>query len=188
MSWTDERVDLLKKLWGEGRTAAEIANALGGVTRNAVIGKANRLSLSRRTSPIKKTAKKKQPANTNLAAVAQDQTSLAQSAQSGQHNTTPSHALSAVKPDAIHERDKKRKRIPLAELKPNQCRWPIGDPRDKNFGFCGCKMEPGQTYCAEHHAAAYQGSGKSRTLSADDLEREEKKRAEKMALNGENFA
>ena len=59
MSWTDERVSLLKKLWGEGKTAAEIASTLGGVTRNAVIGKAHRLKLSNRMSPIQTNKKPK---------------------------------------------------------------------------------------------------------------------------------
>ena len=58
-SWTDERVELLTKLWGEGKTASQIAEILGGVTRNAVIGKAHRLNLSKRASPIQTTKKKK---------------------------------------------------------------------------------------------------------------------------------
>ncbi len=50
MSWTDERVELLKKMWGEGQSASQIAKELGGVTRNAVIGKVHRLGLSNRTT------------------------------------------------------------------------------------------------------------------------------------------
>ena len=57
MSWTNDRVELLKKLWGEGKTAAEIAKTLGDVTRNAVIGKAHRLKLSARVSPIQQNKK-----------------------------------------------------------------------------------------------------------------------------------
>lgn len=63
-SWTDERVEILKKLWTEGKTASQIAEILGGVTRNAVIGKAHRLKLSKRISPIQTT--KKQKANPQI--------------------------------------------------------------------------------------------------------------------------
>lgn len=214
MSWTDERVDILKKLWGEGRTAAEIAKELGGVTRNAVIGKAYRLQLSERPSPIKKNAKKaaakttkaakpakKVPANSNkadlkvvakakpeAAAVASKKPVATPANESVVSKAAQTDTLSVVAVDTISEKDKNRPRIPLVDLEPNQCRWPIGDPKDGNFGFCGCKAEPGSVYCAEHAAMAYQLVSKGRTLSAEDLEREEKKRAEKMAINGESFS
>src|SRR3982750_1273029 len=104
MSWTDERVALLKKMWCEGKTAAEIAKELGGVTRNAVIGKAHRLKLSNRVSPIQQN---KKPA--------------------------PKLAQPAVSPEKkiqkIIEQDNHRKGIDLMELNPRMCRWPLGDPR-----------------------------------------------------------
>jgi GcrA cell cycle regulator len=140
MSWTDERVALLKKLWGEGKTAAEIAQALGGVTRNAVIGKAHRLKLSNRVSPI-------------------------------QQNKKPIAA--APRPERKIEVpvfDKNRELIDMLDLKPRECRWPLGDPREENFGFCGAAGVPGLPYCADHAKAAYQAAGRSRVLQAEDFE------------------
>src|SRR5262245_30193269 len=125
MSWTDERVALLKKLWVEGKTAAEIANALGDVTRNAVIGKAHRLKLSNRVSPIQQNKKpvvvaNKQPVERKIVRVVVDEN---------------------------------RKRVAMMDLKPRECRWPFGDPREENFGFCGCSAVAGLPYCPEHAKA-----------------------------------
>ena len=170
MSWTDDRVDILKKLWGEGRTAAEIAKELGGVTRNAVIGKAHRLKLSGRASPLQQASKKK-PANQSI------KKPVVVASVEKKVQKAP-----AMVP-TISESDKKRKRFSLEGLTSSQCRWPIGDPRDADFGFCGERGEDGFPYCSEHTQAAYQFSKRGRELSADDLEKEEKARAEKMALN-----
>ena len=114
MSWTDERVDMLKQLWGSGKSASEIAEILGGISRNAVIGKAHRLGLSGRPSPIKR-----RPA--------------------------PAPETAAEVGGAT-----------ILNLTERMCRWPIGDPRDPNFRFCGRLALPGQPYCAEHAAMAYQ--------------------------------
>ncbi|MCB1563189.1 MAG: gcrA cell cycle regulator family protein [Alphaproteobacteria bacterium] len=173
MSWTDERVTLLKKLWGEGKTAAEIAKALGGVTRNAVIGKAHRLNLSNRVSPIQQNNKKSQ--------VVRPQQPAAQPAA----RTAPKSA------PAANDTPKKEtgKRIPLLHLKPNMCRWPMGDPREKNFGFCGEGSISGLPYCADHAKAAYQAAGRGRLLQAEDLEKsiaaEEKRQELRKAASGE---
>jgi len=159
MSWTDDRVALLKKLWGEGKTAAEIAKELGGVTRNAVIGKAHRLKLSSRVSPIQQ--------NKKVAAPKRE----AAPAQNNERKT--------VRPRVpAYTEDENRPRVPLSELKAGECRWPIGDPRDKNFGFCGCKALPGLPYCMEHAQIAYQPATRNRimkdqaaleTVSAEEL-------------------
>ncbi len=194
MSWTDDRVELLRKLWGEGRTAAEIANELGGVTRNAVIGKAHRLKLSGRSSPIQKSTKKR-AANSNatkLKAVEKKAPVAAVKAVKVEPEAAAPVAvekagMSIAAMDEISEKDKNKKRIPLADLGAGQCRWPLGDPRDKAFGFCGCKAQAGSVYCAEHAAIAYQIVSRGRTLNAEDLEREEKARAEKIAMNGDNY-
>ncbi len=160
MSWTDDRVALLKKLWGEGKTAAEIAKELGGVTRNAVIGKAHRLKLSNRVSPIQQNKKAAAPKQ------------KAAPAQNNERKT--------VKPRIpVYTEDENRARVPLSELKAGECRWPIGDPREKNFGFCGCKALPGLPYCMEHSQVAYQPATRNRimknnktaeTVSAEELE------------------
>lgn len=162
MSWTDDRITLLKRLWGEGKTAAEIAKALGGVTRNAVIGKAHRLKLSNRVSPIQ------------------------------QNNKKPAAVAVKTQPQPIERKIQKapaqdnRKRVPLMDLKSNECRWPLGDPRDENFGFCGHAQIPGLPYCAEHAKIAYQAATRNRILKAEEAEVEitaEELRAARSVVN-----
>lgn len=146
MSWTDERVAVLTKLWGDGKTAAEIAKELGGVTRNAVIGKAHRLKLSNRASPIAAPKKPK-------IAKAQNQ------------NTPPS---SEKKPprSVAPKPDEKVGGIALTDLKANQCRWPQGDPKNGEFGFCGDKCMDSLPYCEAHVAIAYQPATRNRILQS----------------------
>lgn len=144
MSWTDERVNLLKQLWGEGKTAAEIAKVLGdGITRNAVIGKAHRLKLSSRLSPIQQNTSKKVKAEAPLPRI--------------------------VKP-MVKLPEFKGLELKLEELKERMCRWPNGDPREENFSFCGCESIAGLPYCETHCRAAYQVPARSRTLDAKDFE------------------
>lgn len=151
MSWTDDRVELLTKLWGEGKTAAEIAKELGGVTRNAVIGKAHRLKLSNRVSPIQQN---KKPAPVSKPVV-----------------QTPPPAERKVQKAASQDN---RQGIPLVDLKPNQCKWPLGDPRDECFGFCGAPAIAGLPYCLEHAKVAYQAATRNRILKAEGLTDEDK--------------
>jgi len=144
MSWTDERVAILKKLWGEGKTAAEIAKELGGVTRNAVIGKAHRLKLSNRVSPI-------------------------------QQNKKPAAPKPVIKEKKVHrvlEQDNDREKVSLTDLGAHSCRWPIGDPREKDFGFCGGKAMAGLPYCMEHAKVAYQAATRNKILQAEEAEKE----------------
>ena len=146
MSWTDERVALLKRLWGEGRTAAEIAKELGGVTRNAVIGKAHRLKLSNRVSPIQQNSKK--PV---VKAVEEKP-----------------KAAKLIKPPMREEI--REGGVTMAELTPRMCRWPMGDPKSPDFRFCGCQAEPGMPYCEEHAKIAYQTSSRARAFQAEDFD------------------
>lgn len=146
MSWTDDRIALLKKLWGEGRTAAEIADQLGGVTRNAVIGKAHRLKLSNRVSPIQEN--KKKPV------------------------AVPVQKAPEKKIQKLLEQDNNRKGIPLSELGARMCRWPFGDPKEEHFGFCGATQLEGVPYCPEHAKVAYQAATRNRILQAEQFERD----------------
>ncbi len=139
MSWTDDRVTLLKKLWTEGKTAAEIAKELGGVTRNAVIGKAHRLKLSNRVSPIQQN---KKPA------------------------PIPKKKIETTTKEILAE-DAKRKTIGLIDLNPSACRWPIGDPQEEAFGFCGDSAMPSLPYCVEHAKVAYQAATRNRILKSE---------------------
>lgn len=141
MSWTDERVALLKKLWGEGKTAAQIAKVLGeGVTRNAVIGKAHRLKLSARLSPVQQNTK-----------------------------TTKSEAPKIKKVAPVRRTEFKGLQVKMADLEPRMCRWPSGDPQDEDFSFCGCQSAEGLPYCLEHAQLAYQIVSRSRTLNPEDF-------------------
>lgn len=146
MSWTDERVMLLKKLWGEGKTAAEIAKALGGVTRNAVIGKAHRLKLSNRISPIQQNERREERALE------------VKKAPKVKAVIAPKPANTAFKG------------LKLIELRERMCRWPSGDPKDEDFAFCGCQSVPGLPYCEDHAKIAYQVPSRSRVLKAEDFD------------------
>lgn len=148
MSWTDDRVSLLKRLWGEGRTAAEIAKELGGVTRNAVIGKAHRLKLSGRVSPIQQNNKK--PIERKVS----ERVSVVQ---------TKSPSL----PEKILKKPANSQLYSLMDLKPRACRWPVGDPKEAHFGFCGENSMTGLPYCAEHAKLAYQAATRNRILKAE---------------------
>jgi GcrA cell cycle regulator len=147
MSWTDDRVATLKKLWGEGKTAAEIAKELGDVTRNAVIGKAHRLKLSNRVSPIQSN-KKAVPKPANIS------------------KPEPLEKKAAPRPPAAPVKILGEK-LSLIDLKPNQCRWSEGDPREDDFSFCGDQIMPGLPYCAEHAKVAYQAATRNRILKAE---------------------
>ncbi|MCB1651269.1 MAG: gcrA cell cycle regulator family protein [Alphaproteobacteria bacterium] len=167
MSWTDDRVALLKKLWGEGKTAAEIAKELGGVTRNAVIGKAHRLKLSNRVSPIQQNKKPAVKAPVTTKPVLEKK-------------AAPAVVVRAA------SNESRRPKVPLIDLKANECRWADGDPREEDFGFCGARALPGLPYCTEHAKIAYQAATRNRILKnqgAQDEVTAEELEAAKKAVN-----
>lgn len=154
MSWTDERVTLLKELWGEGKTAAEIAKILGGVTRNAVIGKAHRLKLSGRVSPIQQNTRPETVENRARENVRQAKAAVSREGAS----------IRAVVPsDYIPG-----KGIKLVELRERHCRWPMGDPKDENFMFCGHDAVSGLPYCEHHAKVAFQINTRGK-IKVDEL-------------------
>lgn len=168
MSWTDERIATLKKMWKEGKSAAEIAKTLGkGVTRNAVIGKAHRMGLSGRPSPIKKSAAPKKEAAPKKTAAKAPRSKKA---------TTPAAAPTAKAAAPVKEAEDvkifEKDVVPpgggvaLLDLTERMCKWPIGDPRDDDFTFCGLAIRPGTPYCAQHAAMAYQTSSRNRGAAA----------------------
>lgn len=177
MSWTEERVALLKQLWGEGKTAAEIASHLGqGVTRNAVIGKAHRLKLSSRTSPVQQ----KPSANSNIKAAAPREAAPAPSGRKKDHPSTtqeqeaPSPASAAAAPGRKGRKNGEAvpgavKGVKMDALRERMCRWPIGDPQEDDFHFCGGKTASGAAYCRAHSAVAYQ-SGARKNMKLDDIQ------------------
>ncbi len=156
MSWNDERVEQLKKLWSEGLSASQIAGRLGGVTRNAVIGKVHRLGLSGRATTSRMKSHRPRP----RAAAAAAAKRMAKS----RFATVGNPALRALyQPDAEPFQPAAEELvIPLAERKTIQtltechCRWPIGDPQMADFHFCGKTKVPGLPYCEFHARRAFQ--------------------------------
>ncbi|WP_170332657.1 GcrA family cell cycle regulator [Ruegeria arenilitoris] len=181
MSWTDERVELLKKMWGEGQSASQIAKELGGVTRNAVIGKVHRLGLSNRATgaaPAKaepkekpapapkaeakpKPAPKTEPARPAPAPAAEAKPAVPARRQiipAGQP-LPPQPSANEISPEAlakVNEVEKKAKKLTLMELTEKTCKWPVGDPATEDFWFCGLPVEAGKPYCEAHVGVAFQ--------------------------------
>ncbi len=152
MSWTDERVELLKKLWSDGLSASQIAGELGGITRNAVIGKVHRLGLSGRAkSSSSGTARpRKARASGHMLRV---------SRPSMRGNTALAHAYEhdiGPEPELIENIIPIGQRRTILELTEEPCRWPIGDPGSPDFFFCGGNTLESLPYCAYHSRIAYQ--------------------------------
>ncbi|MEO0344208.1 MAG: GcrA family cell cycle regulator [Pseudomonadota bacterium] len=174
MSWTDERVETLKKMWGEGKSASQIAKELGGITRNAVIGKVHRLGLSNRSAPKKAAAptkekaakaeakvpvpKKPEPPRPHHVANATSIPPRRPIITAGQPlPPQPStNEISEVALANAAEVVKKAKKLTLMELTEKTCKWPVGDPATDDFWFCGLATETGKPYCAAHNAVAFQ--------------------------------
>ncbi|HSO47465.1 MAG TPA: GcrA family cell cycle regulator [Rhizobiaceae bacterium] len=156
MSWTDERVDQLKKLWLDGLSASQIAQELGGVTRNAVIGKVHRLGLSGRAKTASHTAIARQkrangsafnqkPVRTIQRQLVNGQMKLVSPAE---RTNTAAAADLATAPTPL--------KLVLTELTERTCKWPVGDPQAEDFHFCGHDSREGSPYCAYHSKLAYQ--------------------------------
>ncbi len=159
MSWTDERIDLLQKLWLQGMSASRIAAELAnGLTRNAVIGKVYRLGLSGRTkvavaastSPRPQHKAGPRPQNPRPAApIVQGNTALA---------IKPA-PLEAPSPAPAPSRDvvvQISEPVTILELRESMCRWPMGDPAGSEFRYCGARKIPGEgPYCCHHARIAY---------------------------------
>jgi GcrA cell cycle regulator len=157
MSWTEERIALLQKLWLDGMSASRIATELAdGLTRNAVIGKVYRLGLSGRsktsptaeaqTRPRQKTAPRStQPRMT--APLVQGNTALA--IVPCEMESIEIAVENVVVPITAP--------VTVVDLNESTCRWPIGDPTQPEFHFCGAAKTPGAgPYCAHHSRIAYQ--------------------------------
>ena len=184
MSWTDERVETLKKMWTEGQSASQIAKELGGVTRNAVIGKVHRLGLSNRAGGAPEPAKAKaadpapkaepraaapKPAPAKAEAKPAPRPEPAQAAPASTparkpiipagQPLPPQPSANEISPEAlakVGEVEKRARKISLMELTERTCKWPIGDPATDNFYFCGLPSQPGKPYCEAHVGVAFQ--------------------------------
>lgn len=154
MSWTDDRIETLRRLWAEGLSASQIASTLGGVSRNAVIGKIHRLGLSGRVKTTK--ARPARPARGGGAPAASARPAPAGSRVMAVGSTV----VKVVEREApvvarAAEVVPLHGGVTLLDLKTSSCRWPIGDPSDDGFRFCGTRTQPGETYCACHAELAY---------------------------------
>ena len=159
MPWTEERVEILKKLWQEGLSASQIAAELGGVTRNAVIGKVHRLGLSGRGQPTT-SIKRQRRAN-------------APTMRRARQTVTIGNLAVQTNIEALAETELQPRRnvvVPIAKrltiemLTERTCKWPIGDPGNENFHFCGHDSLEGVPYCEYHAGVAYQAPDPRRRL------------------------
>jgi len=183
MSWTDERVETLKRMWSEGQSASQIAKELGGVTRNAVIGKVHRLGLSNRVGDGKPSDEEPAPeraerpaasaprptpsrAEPRAAPAPRPEPSAAPAAGAARKPVVPAGqplppqpAANEISPEtlaSVREIEKRARRIGLMELTERTCKWPIGDPATEDFWFCGLPSQPGKPYCDAHVGVAFQ--------------------------------
>ena len=148
MSWTDERVTTLKKLWLDGLSASQIAKQLGGVTRNAVIGKVHRLGLSGRAAPSQPARATFRPSRPRPAAQPTQAPSAPRRIEAVQPRAVSAPSVPAPMPDLPGT-------ATVMTLGAHMCKWPIGDPSSDEFSFCGRRSSEG-VYCVEHARVAYQ--------------------------------
>ncbi|MFM9975904.1 MAG: GcrA family cell cycle regulator [Beijerinckiaceae bacterium] len=163
MSWNDERVDLLKKLWTDGLSASQIAAELGGVTRNAVIGKVHRLGLSGRAKTTSSSAprvRKAVPRQTvRTVSMPQVRGNVALAHQT--HVQVHYHVETRPAEEVVVAMSR---RVQIMELKEAMCKWPIGDPTQPEFVFCGADCNFGTPYCSHHSSIAYQPASERRRM------------------------
>ena len=139
MSWNQQKVDDLKKLWNEGVATSRIGEQLG-FTKNAVIGKAFRLGLERRQNSRKKTSHSQSVSSVTMY----------------RETSTPGHSQIAQKKEVTRRREKfsfKKSIVGTGSFK--SCQWPIGDPLEEGFHYCGGQNIPTKPYCIEHYKKAY---------------------------------
>ena len=183
MTWTEERIELLTKLWREGLSASQIAAELGGsMSCNAVISKAHRLRLAHggskvaSTPPARKPRRSPEPCPTDESS-GQADPALAPTMVNPQPKLKPEETRAREDTTVLDEAsDETRpevggagpvsKRVTIMELREGTCRWPLGDPAHAGFSYCGAQAVTGLPYCAHHAQVAYQPSTERKRLRA----------------------
>jgi GcrA cell cycle regulator len=166
-TWTEDRVELLKKLWSDGLSASQIAGELGNVTRNAVIGKVHRLGLSGRAknpaSPgVARATPSRKPSTRspshpmgggNGGGMTRGANALAQQFQPDADADPQAAPAPTLSEDVVVPFSE---RVTIMDLREYMCRWPMGDPTTPEFRFCGGRSQTGMPYCGYHARIAYQ--------------------------------
>lgn len=143
--WTPERIETLTRLWNDGEAASVIADRLGEVTRNAVIGKVHRLGLAGRRTASRREPRRTSPRRNRAGRVSMRKPVL----------RLPSYP---VAPDDLPPAPALM--LSVGQLTDGTCHWPVGDPRLPGFGFCGAKSAAGrQPYCATHQRIGHRPRG-----------------------------
>ena len=171
MSWTEERVELLRKLWSDGLSASQVAAELGpGITRNAVIGKIHRLGLAERAktaaAPRPRGAKAAAPRPATVGAAPRAGGHAHGNGHGSVHGAVLGNVALALAPQTmavarVNPEEEvvipMTERVTLMELRESMCRWPMGDPTTPEFRFCGARTPiGGGPYCDHHSRIAYQ--------------------------------
>jgi GcrA cell cycle regulator len=157
MGWTEERVELLKKLWADGLSASQIAAELGGITRNAVIGKVHRLGLSGRAKSPSSTSPRPRKARSSGHMI------RVQRPQVRGNNALAYDYEVEAEPEMLEIPQEQRKT--LLQLSEKTCHWPVGDPSTTDFFFCGGDPADDQPYCTFHCRVAFQPASDRRRVN-----------------------
>ena len=150
MSWTQEKVNKLKELWGKGSTASQIADIIGGVSRNAVIGKAHRLNLSQKIKTKSSIQQAKTITKQNLS------------------ETKFRGRRSKFKSLILDKNFEPAKNLTLEELTEDTCKYMEGNPNEREARFCGRKNVEKFSYCPLHLMIVFQPKGKKEDVIDKD--------------------
>jgi GcrA cell cycle regulator len=159
LTWSDERVEQLKKLWESGLSASQIAAELGNVTRNAVIGKVHRLGLSGRVKSTAQAQPRAKPTRSpshplrNGGGMTRGNTALAIDFKPRSQAAPEAKPLPRPQEEVVVALSE---RVTIMDLREHMCRWPLGDPGREDFRFCGNRTGQTGPYCVHHAAIAYQ--------------------------------